>query len=347
MKHRAKLQLLLLLVAAVGTATAQRTFNGGQMGGPVNSSPGTPGTMQSGMQLGSLSGRVTGPDGRAVENARVELRSGRGSQAVNATYTNSNGAFEFANLPNGEYEVVVTQGLDEAQQSVSVQGPMATVDLRFSKPATPTAGGAQSVSIAEMKIPEKARSHYHKAEAAMRKQKFEEVAAELDKALTIAPNYANALTLHAVLHLDANHTEQALDDLQKAINSDPNYAMAYIVCGAVYNSAQQYDNAVRSLERGIALDPTSWQGYFELAKAQLAKQNYEASLRNVNRAYELAPKDYSPIHLVRAHVYLGMKDYGQAMTELESYLEHAPKDPVTDQARKTLDQVRAFVAAKK
>ena len=99
--------------------------------------------------------------------------------------------------------------------------------------------------------------------------------------------------------------------------------------------------------RGIALDPTSWQGYFELSKALLAKQNYEASLRNANKAFDLAPKDYPPLHLVRAHIYLGLKNYDQAMAELEGYLEHAPKDPTSEQARKTLDQVRAFVATKK
>ena len=104
---------------------------------------------------------------------------------------------------------------------------------------------------------------------------------------------------------------------------------------------------MRALERGIALDPTSWQGYFEIAKSLLAKQNFEASLRNINRAFELAPKDYLPIHLVRAHIYLGMKNYDEAMTELEAYLEHAPQDSTTDQARKTLDQVRAFAATKK
>ena len=340
MKHRAQLLLLTMLATAVAVAGAQRISQPQGM-------PGLPGNVSSNQTSGSISGQVRGLDGARIANARVELSGIRGAQGVSSTYTDTNGNFEFANLPSGDYELVVTQGLEQARETVSVAGPFASVDIRLGSSPAPTAGGATSVSVAEMKVPEKARNHFHKAEAAMRKQKFEEVNSELEKSLEIAPNYANALTLRAVMRLDGNQPEQALTDAQKAINSDPNYAMAYIVCGATFNFMAKYDDAVRALERGIALDPTSWQGYFEMSKALLAKQNYEASLRNVNRAFDLAPKDYSPIHLVRAHVYLGMKDYDQAMTELEAYLEHAPQDAASAQARKTLDQVRAFVAAKK
>jgi tetratricopeptide (TPR) repeat protein len=335
MKYRAQLLLMMMLIAAVGIAVAQRSAPGSMQG------------MQ-GMPNGSLSGHVRAANGSGIANARVELHATHGTQSTLSTYTNSNGGFEFANLATGDYEIIATQGLDQVHDHVSVSGPFANVDLQMNAAAAPVAGSAQAVSVAEMKIPEKARNHFRKAEEAMRKGRYDEVSAEVEKSLQAAPNYANALTLRAVLRLDSNHAEQALDDLQTAIHSDPNYAMAYIVCGAVYNFKEQYDNAVRSLERGIGLDPTSWQGYFELSKALLAKQEYEASLRNVNRALELVPKDYSPIHLVRAHIYLGLRNYDQAMTELEAYLEHASQqDANAAQARKTLDQVRAFVATKK
>jgi regulator of sirC expression with transglutaminase-like and TPR domain len=53
------------------------------------------------------------------------------------------------------------------------------------------------------------------------------------------------------------------------------------------------------------------------------------------------------MHLVRAHIYLSQKNYPEAMTELEAYLQKAPQDANAAQARKTLDQVRAFAAARK
>jgi len=333
MKYGAKLFTLMIITFACVAANAQRPLMGGI------------GPQQQRIPTGSISGRIRAIDGNGVDNARVEVRGGAAGENVAATYTNNSGAFEIANLPPGDYEIVVTQGLEQIRDRVSVQNTATVIELRMA--GNPAPGNGHTVSIAEMKIPEKARNHFRKADAAMRKGKYDEAAQEVEKALEAAPAYANALTLRAVLRLDSNQSQPALDDLQKALNSDPNYAMAYIVSGAVYNYIQQFDNAIRSLERGIALDPTSWQGYFELSKALLAKQNYEASLRNANKAFDLAPKDYPPLHLVRAHIYLGLKNYDQAMAELEGYLEHAPKDPTSEQARKTLDQVRAFVATKK
>ena len=284
MKHRAEIVLLLMLATAVTVAGAQRIPQQQGM-------PGLPGNSQSSSMGGSIAGRVRAMDGARIANARVELTAIHGAQGVTSTYTDSNGNFEFGNLPSGDYELVVTQGLEQARETISVAGPFASVDIRLGSSTAPAAGGATSVSVAEMKVPDKARNHFHKAEAAMRKQKFDEVNSEVEKSLELAPNYANALTLRAVLRLDGDQPEQALTDAQKAINSDPNYAMAYIVCGATFNFMAKYDDAVRTLERGIALDPTSWQGYFEMSKALLAKQSYEASLRNVNRAFDLAPKD--------------------------------------------------------
>src|SRR5215472_19254640 len=99
MMHRAQLLLILLLMAAVGIAAAQRA---------------TPGPLQ-GMPNGSLSGHVRAANGSGVANARVELHATHGTQPAVSTYTNSNGGFEFANLATGDYEITATQGLEQVR----------------------------------------------------------------------------------------------------------------------------------------------------------------------------------------------------------------------------------------
>src|SRR5262249_5346 len=129
------------------------------------------------------------------------------------------------------------------------------------------------------------------------------------------------------------------------IECDRNYAFAYFALGATFNMMNRYDDAIRVLDRGLALSPQSWQAYFEYGKAEVGKGEYEAALRKLNRAEDMAPHDYAPVHLVTAHALLALKNYSQAMSELEAYLEKDPKGSNAPAVRDSLDKIRAFAAA--
>jgi Tfp pilus assembly protein PilF len=292
----------------------------------------------------AIAGTVRTLNDTPVNNARVEVHDSRTGQYVNGSYTNDNGSFELTNIPNGNYDVTITQGLHESRELVTVQGLPVTLTVRLPIDNTPRAGNNNTVSVSEMKIPEKARQHLRKAQEAMQKQRTDEAWKEVSRAIEIAPSFAEALTARAVLRMDKGDMQAAIDDLQAAITADENFPVAYVVMGAAYNFLDKFNDAERVVERAITLNPASWQAYFELGKAELGKQDYEASLRNLNKAASMAPKEYGPIHLVRAHAYLGLKNYPEAMSELEAYLERNPQSPNAEEARKTLDQVRAFAS---
>ena len=117
--------------------------------------------------------------------------------------------------------------------------------------------------------------------------------------------------------------------------------------GAAQNQTSKFDDAVRTLQRGISLNPASWQAYFEMGKAFVGKGDFPTAIRNLDQAQQMAPATYAPLHLVKAHALLGMKNYTDAMAELEKYLEKDPNGQSSVQARQTLEKVRAFVATKK
>ena len=52
-----------------------------------------------------------------------------------------------------------------------------------------------------------------------------------------------------------------------------------------------------------------------------------------------------PIHLIKAHALLGLKNYDLAVAELEQFLGNRPDGVDSAKARETLNQVRAFMAA--
>ena len=295
----------------------------------------------------NLAGIVVGSDGKPVSDARVDIRNAQTGTSIASGYTTPGGNFEFDNLPSATYEVVASQGLSQSSQRLSLTDVGTTLTLRLSNtdPAAAKADGNSTVSVAEYKVPQKARDAFHKAEVALAKNHPDEANKQLAKALDIEANYAPALTLRGVLSLDASHVEAAIDDFDKAVHADPGYALAYTAMAAAQNQLKKFDDAIRSADRAVRLAPRSWQSYFEMAKAYVGKADYQNALQQASKAQALSSVDYAPVHLLRAHVMLALKNYGDAMNELQAFLTLAPQDPNSAAAREALEKVKAFTAS--
>lgn len=271
-----------------------------------------------------------------------------GTGAVIATcYSNAGGSFEALNLRPGTYEVVAVDGIREARENVLLEGGMASVNLRMGGASASSAPKMGTVSIAELKAPEKARHLTQKAHDALRKSHREEAQKEIDQALAIAPDYPDALTTRAVLRLSANQPQAAIEDLDRAVKVDPSYGPAYLVLGAVFNQMGRYDEALRSLDRGSIYDPKSWQCAFESSKAWLGKREYARAVEQLNRAEKLTVRGMmAPIHLLRGYALMGEKHFAQASTDLEAYLSAEPNSELAGSARAALAQAKTFMVEK-
>jgi len=147
----------------------------------------------------SISGVVQAQQGQPVVEAFIQLHDLRTGQMIASAYTDRVGTFEIRNVPDGTYILVATEGINQWREQITVEGMDATVSLRLPQ-ASPSGFTSQySVSVAQMKVPDKARRAYQKAESAVRKQKPEEAQKYLVEALAAYPDYADALTLRAIL----------------------------------------------------------------------------------------------------------------------------------------------------
>lgn len=293
-----------------------------------------------------VSGTLRNGSGQPVSDARVELHSLRTGALVASGYTNGVGGFELANVPAGLYEIVAISGLSEVRERVNFPNAANISLVVPNAPAAATdAGGRNTVSVAQFQVPKKARELFKKAQEAARKQKHDEESKYLAQALEVYPDFADALTLRGIRKLDSNQIDDATADLEKAIQCDASYALAYLVLGAAYNRANRFDDALRSSDHGISLMPTAWQGYFENAKSYIGKADYEKALRQLDKAASLGPRDYAPIHLVKAHALLALKSYSEAMAELQAFLDHAPKgDPNMAEVMALMDSTKSFIS---
>lgn len=290
-----------------------------------------------------ISGIVQDMHNAPLHDVRVELTDGTG-RVVTAAYTNAAGSFEFSSVAPGSYTVVASAGLFQASERVDSSAWRGAVVLHIPADDRPPDGiHGNSVSVAQMRIPDKARDELRKAQAAMDKDKLDEASKHLEKALAISPNYADALTMRAVLELNQKNPETAMADLDKALKADPNLALAYLVMGSTLNMQSKFDDAIRVLQRGESLAPSSWQAHFEMAKAYIGKEDYQNALTHLQRAQSMEPAAYPLIYLLQAHAHLAMKQYSEAMTALEAYLQKEPQGPNSDEARKMLQETQAFL----
>jgi predicted Zn-dependent protease len=295
----------------------------------------------------SISGTVQDTAGHPLQDVRIELTDGSGT-VLNSAYTSSSGRFEFTRVASGSYTVVATSGLQQASARVEANSFSNMVSIRMAGSGKPADGvEGESVSVAQYRVPAKAREAYRKAHGALEKGKMDDASKHLAKALEICPNYAEALTLRGILELNQQDSQAAVADLDKAIKADANYAMAYMVLGSALNMQSKFDDAIRALQRGESLAPNYWQAHFEMGKSYIGKADYPAALRQLERAESLAPGEYPLIYLLRAHALLSMKQFPEAMAALQAYLQKDPKGPNVEQAEKMLEQAQAFMASKK
>ena len=72
-----------------------------------------------------------------------------------------------------------------------------------------------------------------------------------------------------------------------------------------------------------------------------------ASIKALDKAQALTKEPYPFINLVKGHALLALKQYPEAMAELEAFLQKAPSDPQSESARQMLSRAKAFAAVQK
>src|SRR5262249_7123484 len=206
------LSLLLFLCCGISSLAQRPGSSSGAFGG-------NPSLDMPARGSGTISGTVHDMGSVPLRDVRVELTDSNG-QIVNSTYTSPSGSFEFSGVNPGFYTVVATAGLAQARERIEANPGISIVKINLASNDRPPDGVQEhTISVAQYKIPGKARDEYQKARTAMEKEKLDEASKHLEKALAICPNYAEALTLRGVLELNEKNPEAAMADLDKAIKA--------------------------------------------------------------------------------------------------------------------------------
>jgi tetratricopeptide (TPR) repeat protein len=253
-----------------------------------------------------------------------------------STYSAPDGTFAFSNLSYGKYMLTATMGVIGTSQDVVVESSQDWVSVAIDVDA---ASKDATVSVAELKVPSKARKELEKARQALSHNKLVDADRYIAKALLAWPHYCQALTLRATLALARNSYEPARADAEQAVEYDPTDSSAYIVLGDAYILLNRLDDAQRAVDRSIEIKPNAWEGYYDRGRISVIRHDWPGALRQAAKAASLKTEDDPYLHLLKALAFAGMNDQAAAKNEVNEFRRLKPESSWSPQTKRRLREI--------
>jgi len=129
----------------------------------------------------------------------------------------------------------------------------------------------------------------------------EAAAEQMQQAIRLAPDFANAEAMLAILKTrkfifgvttdPASDLAQAFEHAEKAVAVDDRSALAHIALGRVLGFRGQLDEGLVEMELAVRLNPSSAGGYLALAAILYWKGRSAEALKTIDQALRLSPHD--------------------------------------------------------
>ncbi len=278
-----------------------------------------------------------------VERVRVELRLVTGD-TVQASYTRHNGEFEFTNVGNAQYVLVVEQkGFEPVRESVdlgSAQRQGVTLFLR--KPPLEREEKGFAVSSLELALPRKTRDEFRKGLEQLYKDK--DAAGSIryfERTIADAPGFYEAYYHLGIAAMQNERPGVAEHSLRKCVElvGDDTYSKPFSALASLLSSRNQFAEAEQWARKGIERDANPWQGHYELARALWGLQRIEDCEKSALEALK-RKADFAPGYLLLANVHSRLKNYPALLADLNEYLRLDPSGPMSAEAGRMRDQVQ-------
>jgi len=300
-----------------------------------------------------VSGALRLPDvNRNCDGVTVGLEQPFGIE-LRHTHTDWLCNFAFNNLEPGVYYIHVGMpGYLEVRQPVHVEKALdsrvALVLDRGIDPASDSSpSGSPIVDASEIlrMYPEEAVRLYKESIESRRKGKAEEAARQLERALSIAPEFYAALNDLGLAYQSLGRFDDAGAHLWKAHAINSNSAAPLINLGALYLATGDLAEAVRVSNMAVEADSHSALAFFNLGMALYRKSDFQQAENAYLKTLSLAPS-LLVAHLALTDAYVKMRRLGDAAKQLDLYLEKAPECPQRTQAEHLREKILLIIRAR-
>ena len=171
--------------------------------------------------------------------------------------------------------------------STSLYNPIFGVNLAFAVPSnalTALLRRPQKIKPLSSQTPSVSAETYRaRAYASIQLGNYEKAIRELDQALRMNPNYANAYYNRGSAKRNLGQHSAAIADYDEAIRLDPNDANAYFNRGHAKGELGRHPAAITDYDEAIRLNPNYAHAYFGRGLARSKLYNAQAAFRNPAR----------------------------------------------------------------
>jgi tetratricopeptide (TPR) repeat protein len=261
-----------------------------------------PGRSQ-GPVLTSLRGEIRS-DQVLLQGYFVELYDSLNRHEVDREFVRPDGSFAFRNVPYGDYEVRVTNsGGEIVQRQFSVvNGTTAPVELRLPNQEVqrPPSG---PVSLTQLKHPpaRKAFSAFVAAQRFSEAGQYAKAAGELEKAIRISPEYAEAYTNLAAQHVRMGRYQDAVDDAKRAMELTRPNAVDLSNMAFALHRLRRYPEALESARAAVRLEPGNDKAHYLLGALLVRDwRTLREGIAHLERAVESLPAAQASLNLAKA-----------------------------------------------
>ena len=172
-----------------------------------------------------------------------------------------------------------------------------------------------------VRVRENALEHLNRANDFRAESRFNEAIQELDRAIAIDRNFAEAYKIRAILNLFGTppHYDRAIADFNQFIRLEPNNPEAINWRGTAYYNQKNYTRAIADHTQAIQMDPANAYFYERRGIAYNAMNNSDRAIEDFTRAIQLEP-DNSIFYAWRGNAYYKKEDYERAVADYNEIL---------------------------
>jgi Tfp pilus assembly protein PilF len=373
--------LLLTLVALGGASLAQTTRPGGGTSGGTTSTPSTtapqpnaqppdPSTMinrdwERMKQQGRAGDRLTGNvdvTGAAVPWEPITVSVICDGKTKYTTNTDSKGLFAIVSAqdrgPNtvkadpkpvaGQFVGCNVQatlpGFNSSSLPVSTRYVLDSANIGTIHLTREGNSGGSAVSSTTASAPKDAAKSFEKARAAYLENKADRAEKELQKAVQIYPQFAEAWYELGRLQEGKNPAD-AYNSYSKAAAADPKFVPPHEHLAIIAGAQQKWQETLDETKRSLELDPRGTiQIWYYNALGNFQMKNADEAEKSANKSLAMDPLHQQPnTEQLLAVILASKQDYAGALEHLKNCLTYFPPGPNLDLVKQQIAQIEPAV----
>jgi Tol biopolymer transport system component/tetratricopeptide (TPR) repeat protein len=178
----------------------------------------------------------------------------------------------------------------------------------------------------EPENPENAEVYNNRGRAYFDLEKYEQAERDYEKAIELNPDLFEAHVNLALAYATLDDYEEAIEEYDRAIELNPVSEKAYFGRGNAHQELGNYDDAINDYNKAIELNPENGTAYYNRGNVYYKQRKYKLAAQDYNTAFDKNPQNLDAL-LQRGIARGWAGEKGEAVRDLQNYLDQSPDDP--------------------